>query len=57
MAKIDWCSSNMLQVEVKEGAIYELEVGSNLTGWRILLVMIYITVLCSDYLYLRLAGP
>ena len=57
VARIDWCSSNTLPIEVKDGATCELEVGSNLGGWRIILAMVYITVLPSEYLYLRLTSP
>src|SRR5262245_60258876 len=57
VARIDWCSSNTLHVELKKGVTCDLEVGSNLGGWRIILVMVYIAFLPSEYLYLRLLTP
>jgi hypothetical protein len=53
VAKIDWCKSNFLHLEVQDGAIWHLEVGSNVTGWRLLLALLYITIMTTEYLYLR----
>ena len=51
-AKIDWCRSNEVHVEVNDSVV-ELEVGTSVTGWRILFVRLYITFLRNKYLFLR----
>lgn len=56
-AKIDWGSSNALAVEIEEGGRCDLEVGSRVGGWRVLLGILYATVLRSRYLYLRQTPP
>jgi hypothetical protein len=53
VARIDWCGSNSVRVKVRQGVTYDLEVGSNLRGWRLLVAIVYVTVLHSEYLYLR----
>lgn len=53
LARIDWCSSNSVNVEIEDAHECTLEVGSNLNGWRLLLGFLYITFWRSDYLYLR----
>ena len=50
--KIDWCRSNELCVNVNDSVV-ELEVGTSVTGWRILFVRLYITLLRNKYLFLR----
>jgi hypothetical protein len=54
-ARIDWCSSNRLLLDIGQGDKCNLEVGSSLGGWRLLLALLYITLWTSDYLYLRAA--
>lgn len=34
--KVDWCSSNTLEFEVRENETVRLECGSNLRGWKLL---------------------
>ena len=51
-AKIDWCSSNSLFVEVNDSAV-SIEVGSPLVGWRSFLALVYITSLRHKYLWLK----
>jgi hypothetical protein len=53
LAKIDWCRSNAIEVNVKDGIECTLEVGSNLTGWRFFLGLLYVAFWKSQYLYLR----
>jgi hypothetical protein len=53
VARIDWCRSNTVGIEVHEGMDCLLEVGSNLRGWRLLLVFLYITFWRTKYLYLQ----
>jgi hypothetical protein len=53
VARIDWCSSNELSLDCRDGQTYDLEVGSNVTGWRMLAAILYITLFRSEYLYLR----
>ena len=51
-AKIDWYKSNTLCVNVDD-SIVDLEVGSSVVGWRLLLSMLYATVWARKYLWLR----
>lgn len=55
IACIDWCSSNAVAVEVRPGDLWELQVGSNVRGWRIPFGWVYAFFLRSRYLYLHLA--
>ena len=55
LARIDWCSSKGLELDLTEGSTCTVEVGSSLNGWRVLLVLLYITLWTSDYLYARIA--
>jgi hypothetical protein len=52
VARIDWCSSNVVSLDVGENSWHDLEVGSNLRGWRLYLGFLYVTVWRSHYLYL-----
>ena len=54
-AKIDWCGSNELCVDVND-SIVELEVGSSLEGWRILFMEYYMSFGKNKYLRLRKKG-
>lgn len=57
-ARIDWCSSRRLVIDVADGGECRLEVGSSLRGWRqFLLARLYLTVWAADYLYVRVAEP
>jgi len=51
-AKIDWCSSNVLCVNVDDSVV-NLEVGSSLEGWRFLLMSLYMSIWKHKYLWLR----
>ena len=51
-AKIDWCRSNELCVDVND-SIVELEVGSSLKGWRIWIGELYASIWKNKYLYLK----
>ncbi|MCL2388377.1 MAG: hypothetical protein FWC89_12660 [Defluviitaleaceae bacterium] len=51
-AKIDWCGSDTIFVEVGDSVV-NMEVGSELTGWKMLLSLVYIIALNDEYLYLR----
>ena len=57
IARIDWCSSNAVQVEARQGEVCELQVGSNVRGWRIPFGWVYAFFLRSRYLYLHRAEP
>lgn len=50
--KIDWCRSNYVDFEASENTI-EFECGSNLRGFKILLALLYITFLRSQYIWLK----
>ena len=51
--KIDWCKTKPLKIENEENETIKLELGSNLSGWRLLLGIYYITFKTSEYLYLK----
>lgn len=48
-AKIDWCSSNHLQLTCSDGEVLALEVGCTVVGWRWLLAPMYVTLLRHKY--------
>ncbi|MCK4911596.1 MAG: hypothetical protein KAR83_08125 [Thermodesulfovibrionales bacterium] len=51
--KIDWCGSNCIEFECDVDTV-EFECGSNLQGWRMLLVFIYIIFHRNKYIWLRM---
>lgn len=51
--RIDWCGSETIDFEVQPGQHVIFECGSSLQGWRILLVLLYITFLTNQYLWLH----
>ncbi|HXG08754.1 MAG TPA: hypothetical protein VNK04_03110 [Gemmataceae bacterium] len=53
LARIDWCSSGTLWIEVRQDEVCQLEVGSNIRGWRMFVGFVYAFILRSRYLYLR----
>jgi hypothetical protein len=55
-AKIDWCSSRVMTLHLADGETFQLEVGSNLGGWKSFAALLFVTALPSDYLYLRKAN-
>lgn len=57
MARIDWCGSRPLAFKAAEGETVQLEVGSNLGGWKSLAAVLYVFAWPTDYLYLRMASP
>src|SRR4051812_31358937 len=54
LARIDWCSSNAVTLNVEENSWHELEVGSPIRGWRLWVgaAFLYIAIWRSHYLYL-----
>src|SRR5262245_59258051 len=50
-AAIDWARSNSIEIDVLPGRCHHLEVGSNLSGWRLLLAIAYATIWRQQYLY------
>jgi len=50
--KIDWCTSNRVDFE-KEQDTVEFECGSSLRGFRILLSILYVTILRNQYMWLK----
>jgi len=51
--KIDWCKTVPQKIIINEGETKRLELGSNLSGWKLLLAIFYISTNTSEYLYLR----
>jgi hypothetical protein len=52
-AKIDWCATVPVKVELGEGEGAEFELGSPLAGWRVMLALFYVLLNPRGYLYLR----
>ncbi len=50
---IDWARSNIVKISAMEGKVVEMECGSNLVGWRLMLILVYVTFLRHKYLWLR----
>lgn len=55
-ARIDWCGSPAIEFDISPGETLEFECGSNLRGIRILLAIIYTSLLRDEYLTLRLVS-
>lgn len=51
--RVDWCGSNTLNIEAPEGAIVELECGSNLRGWKILRTQKVMRDSPNEWIWLR----
>lgn len=51
-AKIDWCRSNILSIDIGNQDKY-VEVGASATGYKILIIYLYITFLKNTYLWLK----
>ena len=51
--KIDWCKTKPLKIITQENETAKFELGSNLSGWKLLLSIYYIIFNTSEYLYLR----
>ena len=52
--KIDWCRSNKLDFYVSENEVLEFDCGSSISGWKILLNIIYIIFLKDNYLWIKM---
>ncbi|MGC1471601.1 MAG: hypothetical protein WA775_03325 [Psychroserpens sp.] len=52
-AKIDWCITKPKNINTPENKMIILELGSNLSGWKLLLAIYYVIFKPSKYLYLR----
>ena len=52
-AKIDWCKTKPLEISCKENETVKLELGSSLSGAKMLLAIYYIIFKTSEYLYLK----
>lgn len=51
--KIDWCRSNTVDFLVNKDAV-EFECGSNLRGYKIVLVTFYVLFMRKDYIWLKI---
>jgi len=51
--KIDWCKTKPLKIITKENETARFELGSNLSGWKLLIGIYYVIFNSSEYLYLR----
>jgi len=55
-AKIDWCRSNELCVDINDSVV-ELEVGNSLIGWKFLFMSLYMSIWRDKYLFLKEKEP
>ncbi|MEM8944593.1 MAG: hypothetical protein AAGD11_05355 [Planctomycetota bacterium] len=55
VAKVDWCGSQTLDVDVRAGEVVNLQCASNLRGPKIFLSIFYIMFLWNRYLTLTRA--
>lgn len=51
--KIDWCRSNKIKVEVPNDGAVNLNGGSSIRGYKVLLATIYTIFLPHKYLWIR----
>lgn len=51
--KIDWCRSNKIDFYMSKDETVEFKCGNSISGWRNLIIMIYITFLKDRYLWLE----
>ena len=51
--KIDWCKTKPLKIITTENETTKLELGSNLSGWKLFLGIYYVIFNTSEYLYLK----
>ncbi len=52
-AKIDWCKTKPIKIKTAENEISRLELGSNLSGWKLIFSIYYVLFNTSEYLYLK----
>lgn len=55
--RIDWCGSRAITFDARGGEPLDFECGSSLSNWRVVLGLVYISLLRNDYLWLRQKGP
>lgn len=53
---IDWCRSNIVEINIKDGETLVMECGSSVSGWKLLLSSIYVFFRPHRYLWLRTIG-
>jgi hypothetical protein len=53
LARIDWCRSNKLEVELVGEETTVVEVGSNVYGWRLFAALLFVSLLRHRYLYMQ----
>jgi membrane protease YdiL (CAAX protease family) len=51
--RMDWCRSKPVEFSATEGEGIRFECGSSLGGWRIILAVLYITLLRNRYMWIR----
>lgn len=55
--RIDWCGSRKLSLKFEPDDTLFLECGSNVSGWKFILNIVYIAFFWNDYLWLRQKSP
>ena len=53
--KMDWCRCLPVEFSLREGEGIRFECGNRLGGWRIILSPVYLTLLCTRYMWVRRA--
>jgi hypothetical protein len=56
MLSIDWCRSNTVGIDIRDGETLDMECGSSLSGWRIFFATYYVMFRPNRYLWLRMAA-
>lgn len=54
--RIDWWLSNVLSVDTEDGVVHELEVGTNIRGWRLVLLILtlwFFSFWPTEWLWIR----
>jgi hypothetical protein len=55
VVKIDWCGSNKIPFQIKEGETLHFECGSSMTGAKFLFAFFYIIFMPNEYLWIKKA--
>lgn len=55
-AKIDWCKTRPVTVDLQNGQTAVFQLGSPLMGWRLLFTLYYALFRTGDWIYLKRTG-
>lgn len=54
--RVDWCGSNIIEIEATEGEVAEIECGSNLRGWKLFRASKVMRESPNEWIWLRTKG-